>query len=300
MLDWICTPFSVEEIEEWKNLGCTTIRIGDDFFASRLVKPMKLDEIKQAITFCETLQLKVQLLVNRIFMEDELDALHEYLQYFSTTSVTGFVYMDPAVWMIANELKMTDRLIYHPDTLMTSWQDGKMMLDKHIQRISLASEITKEEVEEITRQLPEGSFEIAIHGRQVMSYSRRFLVSDYLQEINRSQLNPRGKRDLVLIESTRQGRMPILEDEQGTHIFTEGTLCSFSEIQSFVDWGITHFVLDGIFSCKQELQEALQAYQAILQGSEPQAVLSYFEKRWPEHHYDSGYWYRKTNLIKGD
>ena len=144
-----------------------------------------------------------------------------------------------------------------------------MMLDLGVGRVVLAAEITLEEILEIARKTDGSRLELQIHGRQVMAYSRRPLVSNYLQVIGKSVGDLRHRRDLYLIEATRIGKMPILEEAEGAAVYMESTLCSLDQISQLAASGIRHFAFDSLFSCDDELIDARKAYEAVLGGAAP-------------------------------
>ena len=55
-------------------------------------------------------------LVNRIFVEEELERLRDFLKLLKELDVEGIYYGDEGVLYEAARLDMKDRLIYNPDT----------------------------------------------------------------------------------------------------------------------------------------------------------------------------------------
>ena len=174
------------------------------------------------------------------------------------------------------------------------------MLDMGVGRVVLAAEITLEEILQIAEKVEGSRLELQIHGRQVMAYSRRPLVSNYLQMIHKTVEDLSHQRGLYLIEATRIGKMPILEEAAGAAVYMESTLCSFAQIRQLAASGIGNFALDSLFSCDQQLIEARQAYAAVLEGADPMEMQAQLTERWPQMNYGSGYYAMKTNLTKED
>ena len=160
--------------------------------------------------------------------------------------------------------------------------------------------IPLEEILQIAEKVEGSRLELQIHGRQVMAYSRRPLVSNYLQMIHKTVEDLSHQRGLYLIEATRIGKMPILEEAAGAAVYMESTLCSFAQIRQLAASGIGNFALDSLFSCDQQLIEARQAYAAVLEGADPMEMQAQLTERWPQMNYGSGYYAMKTNLTKED
>ena len=69
-----------------------------------------------------------------------------------------------------------------------------------------------------------------------------------------------------LIEQTRDKRMPIVQDESGTHIFSEMPINSLQEMWDFTDVGMHRFRIDSLFFDDDWTVEILDLYDLALQG----------------------------------
>ena len=148
-------------------------------------------------------------------------------------------------------------MIYQPETLITNHMDIAFYLELGIQSVSLAHECSLEEILQMTKQNKE--VEILISGYFSILYSRRMLVTNYLDAI---KSNEKGhKKVLDLIESTRQDRMPIVEDDYGTHIFSEVPIQSQKELPVLQNNGLYRFRIDSIFMDDDWTIHVLNAYQ---------------------------------------
>ena len=109
--------------------------------------------------------------------------------------------------------------------------------------------------------------EVTIHGRLLMSASRRRLLEAYQQKIG----NPRSLQNnpaLSIREETRPQHMPVYENGEGTLIYTDFVQESFLELEPFLKSGIHRFYLSGVFAAEQDHLDAVAAYHASvrLQG----------------------------------
>ena len=298
--NWIVTLQRGSYLEKCKENGATTVRIAVEGYSVRTAGCFQKEEIDSLIARFHSLDLKWEIVFNRLWMEEELEEMIAAMEQIARWNPDGIVYMDPAVYMEACELGIEDRLIYSPDTLMTNASDIQSMLDLGIRRVVLAAEITMDEIMKITAKLPSDKVELQIHGRQVMSYSRRMLVSNYLDYAHKTVENLHERKDLYLVESTRTGKMPIIETEYGSAVYMDSTLCSIEEIVSLCDAGLTHFFIDSMFSTDQEMIHALRSYQEVIRGADPEIVMNALRKMYPALNYGKGYYYTKTNLTKED
>ena len=299
-INWIAALQQKAALPALKESGITTIRIGVEGYSVRTARLFSREEAAVIAAACQNLGLRWEIVFNRLWMEEELPEMEAKLKQIQSWNPDGIVYMDPAVFMLAKVLGIQNRLIYAPDTLTTNSQDIQLMLDMGVGRVVLAAEITLEEILQIAEKVEGSRLELQIHGRQVMAYSRRPLVSNYLQMIHKTVEDLSHQRGLYLIEATRIGKMPILEEAAGAAVYMESTLCSFAQIRQLAASGIGNFALDSLFSCDQQLIEARQAYAAVLEGADPMEMQAQLTERWPQMNYGSGYYAMKTNLTKED
>ena len=90
------------------------------------------------------------------------------------------------------------------------------------------------------------------------------LVTNYLEAVNKPKCLLPCHYDLI--EQTRDKRMPIVQDESGTHIFSEMPINSLQEMWDFTDVGMHRFRIDSLFFDDDWTVEILGLYDLALQG----------------------------------
>lgn len=258
---FIVTIHDLKNIKKLKEAGADAIIIGVEDFSIRQSLTISLRDLKEVVLQCHALNLKLYVNALRFFMEDELNLLTEFLKTCKEAGVDGIYYSDEGVFYEAQKQGMESLLIYQPETLITNHMDIAFYLELGIQSVSLAHECSLEEILQMTEQTKE--VEILISGYFSILYSRRMLVTNYLDAI---KSNEKGhKKVLDLIESTRQDRMPIVEDDYGTHIFSEAPIQSQKELPVLKDHGLYRFRMDSIFMDDDWTIHVLNAYQNQLE-----------------------------------
>lgn len=258
---FIVTIHDLKNIKKLKEAGADAIIIGVEDFSIRQSLTISLRDLKEVVLQCHALNLKLYVNALRFFMEDELNLLTEFLKTYKEAGVDGIYYSDEGVFYEAQKQGMESLLIYQPETLITNHMDIAFYLELGIQSVSLAHECSLEEILQMTEQTKE--VEILISGYFSILYSRRMLVTNYLDAI---KSNEKGhKKVLDLIESTRQDRMPIVEDDYGTHIFSEAPIQSQKELPVLKDHGLYRFRIDSIFMDDDWTIHVLNAYQNQLE-----------------------------------
>lgn len=254
---FIVTMHDVKNIQKLKEAGADAIIIGVEGFSIRQSLVIALEDVKEMVLLCHAQHLKCYVNALRFFMEDELDLLKEFLKTCKEADVDGIYYSDEGVFYEAQKQGMESLLIYQPETLITNHMDIAFYLELGIQSVSLAHECSLEEILLMTKQNKE--VEILISGYFSILYSRRMLVTNYLDAIGSKE--KRHQRVLDLIESTRQDRMPIVEDDYGTHIFSEVPIQSQKELPVLQNNGLYRFRIDSIFMDDDWTTHVLNAYQ---------------------------------------
>lgn len=298
IMNFITTPYRVSDLEILSKAGAGSVIVSNPFFSVRGAAYEPVEVLPVYKKECDRLGLKLYVQVNRFFMEEDLKVLKEHLLYLKDIDIDGIYFGDEGVLQYAKELKMEDKLIYQPDTLITNAFDVQFYLKEGIQRVVLAKEITLDEVLTICDQCERDKLEIVLHGRLNMMHSKRDLLTNYLTFVSKP-MDIKNNHDLYIMEETRDEHMPILEDEQGTHVFSGFTLASFKEIKAFKQHGMKHVRIEGIFQTVDKVEEILKDYQSVLNDEVNGAdMMKKYQEEKTEDHYTSGFYYTKTSKIK--
>ena len=90
--------------------------------------------------------------------------------------------------------------------------------------------------------------------------------------------------------------MPVLEEEQGTMVFTDYVQESFDEVVELCTNNINMFIVDGIFLNIEMVIDTLKGYKALLDNKEFNKEDYYL--KYSELELSTGYMEKKTNLVK--
>lgn len=289
------TVKNLQEARLVKEYQGTGVIIGDDLFATRCPSLIAHQEIATLIKNIKQEGLEVGVCINRIYFDEELAELKKYMLSIKD-DVDYFYYNDPACFILGQQLNIEYKLVYDPDTLLTNGYDAQFIQSLNISHSVVSSEITLEEIKEISLMVP-GKLEVNLFGYLNMSYSRRPLVKNYCNLINH-EFNYLNDDQLYLIEATRKGKMPIIEDAYQTSIYTDYILCGLKEFLPLVSAKVEYIRLDSIFTPFTAVLDFLNCLHRLLnQEDEQQVYLEYIEK-YADLPFSTGYMYQKTNLVK--
>jgi len=284
------TPYKIENIHKLALNGADIFILGNDDYASRLVNSFELSEIVEASKIIEKLEKELYISVNIIAHNSTLNDITEFLNFLGTIKLSGIIFGDLGVYMIAKRLGLESKLIYNPETLNTSFYDPKFWKRKGIKGITISKEITLDDIEEISNK---SNIEISIigHGHLNMFHSRRPLIENYFKYTKEEYDSYINNRNLKIVEEIRNEEYPIFQDKHGTHIFREKALESFQEViklNKFLDV----FIIDSIFKDDEYLLEVLMKYKHIINTNNLEESKKYTKIYETDH--DSGFLYKKT------
>jgi putative protease len=221
---------------------------------------------------------RIYLNIDQIIHENDLDEIKDFMKTFK--DVLGFYYSDMAVYMIAKEIGVVEKLIYNPGTLVTSVADAEFYLGLGIKRVCLSREITLEDILKFSH-LKE-KVEIIIHGKLNMFYSKRKLLTNYFTYIQ-EEIQKKGE----LEEEIREERYPVIEDQHGTNIFHENAVNSFEEFEQIKSFTmrIDGYLLDNF-------DDVVSFYERVSRGEDGKLLKEEYLSKYDDIF--SGYYYKET------
>jgi len=216
--------------------------IGERFLSLNLPYTYTRAQLFETITFIRERGKKVYVDMRTLLPNDMLPRVETMLKRLAETDVTGVLFADPAIFMLSQDLGLDLPLIWGADTLSTNWYANEFWAKKGIKHTLIAKELTKEAMESIDRNVEteDLAFELQGFGPLTMFHSRRQLLDNYyqyLKQVNVEKVNT--ETDLFLYDEERNNYYPIVEDLNGTHIFSPNDVCLIDEFEFLL--GLDHF-----------------------------------------------------------
>lgn len=234
---------------------------------------------------------KMTVLMNRLFSQKQIAKAQDDLVYLLKEGIDNILFADPGLLRKAKQIDAIDKLIYSPETLLTSSYDAQIWLSLGLKKVVISPLLTAKEIMLIASLVPHLS--LPIHGYQIMSVSQRHLLSAY-QKYSGVQMQARDNQKLWIQETNRQGHMPIYESEFGTVIYTDFVLQSFQHLHKFVEMGIERLEINTHYLSKEESILAIQLYKAILSGKDGKKCEEEYRKAFSDLPLEDGYYGQKT------
>lgn len=271
----VSTISTIESLPLFKEAGIDGVIVSIPHFSIRTLTTVSLEALPIWKKACQSLNMELYINMTKFIMEEEIEELKNTLSYLKQIDVDGIYYGDEAIYYEAKQIGLENRLIYQPETLVTSFADVSFYESLGIKAVSLAHELSLDEI--VTIAGHSSLVEVLIHGYFSILYSRRPLVKNYLHYMNKEY----SEKKYELIESTREERMPLIQDKEGTYIFSSQPLQSFQELSTLKEAGIHRFRIDSIFMEEEEVLQAAKAYRSILdQQQDSKTIFLRGSNRW--------------------
>ncbi len=205
--------------------------------------------------------LKICINAMKMLEEQEIEKASAFLDLCQAAEVDEIYVADEGWMQLAREKDMIDRLIYQPETLIVNGFDAQFYIDQGLKAVSLAHELTLEEIVESAAVC--SGLEVLIQGRYSWMNSRRKLLTNYFAETGLQQPTDEV---YLLKEQKREAYLPVMENEAGTVVFSAEPVCSYDEIRTLADAGIRRFRIDTLFEDKDYGCQQLRIYRNLLEG----------------------------------
>ena len=182
--------------------------------------------------------------LNKLMHNGDLKRLREVMNKLSKKDVKILFY-DMAVYNIAKEYNMVDKLVIYQDHLNASTLTNSFYYNLGIDTSFITNDITYEELVDIKKN-SKMKVMFLVYGYQPIFYSRRYLVKNYLDFIEKEKENTNYK---IISDSNK--KYPIVEEKYGTTIYTDRPINLINYINDLKE--IDYLVINGNMIDSSEL-----------------------------------------------
>lgn len=186
--------------------------------------------------------------LNKIMENDDLKDLELALISLNKMNISKIFFYDLAVLNIVKRLNIKKELVVFQDHLNASNYSNNFYQRRGISYSVITNDITKEEINEISKN---NKLMLICYGYLPIFYSRRFLISNYLEYIKKEK-----NSDLYYIKN-KEDRYPIVEEEKGTTVYTGKPLNLINELD---DINVDYIILNANLTSRKEFLSILNKY----------------------------------------
>jgi U32 family peptidase len=236
--------------------NCDAIILGIKDFSVNYREYVTIEELKDLINKYSNKEIFVS--INKIFHNNEILELEQLLIELNKLKIKGILYYDIAIINIYKRLNLMIPLVWHQNHLVTNYNTINYWYNEGAKYAYLSPEITLNEIIDIKNNT-NCPLIVPIFGYLPMMFSKRKLISNYLNYIH-EQLNDNNYQ---LFEKQRREYYPVIEDQNGTTIYSSHILNGLEEYIALLSNNIEYAVLNAIDIDINNFIEVLIIYNQI-------------------------------------
>jgi putative protease len=267
---------------------------GNHEVAVRIGYSFSLEEIKNLIDQIHQQNKKAYLNCNKLFTQADLEKNRTMIETLFTYHFDGVLFSDFAMVAIAKEMGIIDKLIYASETQIVNYFDIHTLFDEGIKSVIVSKEMTYENML-ITAKKSSSRIGALVFGHYAMFYSKRKLICNFYQEYRLTHPNFESKLDFTIQEKTRNESLPIIQNQNGTTIFSHDILCAIEEVPSLIAAGVSLLIVDGIFMTSQQVKVTLGLFDEV-RKSQRAITLSQIKEATGIENLSTGFLYKQIGL----
>ena len=229
--------------------------------------------------------LEVFVSINKNIFNNEVKDLENILIKLNKLKLSGILFYDLAVLSIVKKLNLSIPLCFHQTHMVTNYNTCNYYFDKGCKYAYLSSEITFEEMEEISNN-SKISLMALFMGHPIVSHSKRKLLSNYFENYKYEK-----KNDSYTIKSGNSANYFVKETNNGTSILY-GNIVNGSRYMLDLENYIDYAILDENFIEHNLFLEILDLYKKLLDNNINKE--EYLEKIEKLIGNDTGFFNKKT------
>ena len=218
MIQLVTTAQGVEQAEALIMAGSDRIYIGEATYGLRHKGDWSLEAVREVTAIAHRYGKGVTVAVNNLMHNHQIETLPDYLSALKTIGVDSVTAGDPGAIRLIRNANIP--YWYDAQTLVTSARHIQFWGKRDAIGAIAAREVTLTELGLIQQQigLP---VEVQVYGPTCIHHSKRPLLTNYFNEIGRSNTLAEAREYYVSEPSDADSRDPVYEDENGTHVFSE-------------------------------------------------------------------------------
>ena len=290
-MELLVTLRNTKDIEKIKN-ACDGFVVGSLFTSGY---HFSVNDIKNISDYCKENNVKLYIAIDNFISEDDKIQLLNYLDFINSLNIEGIYFHDLGVYDAAKTLGIETKLIYDGQTVVCNSLDVNFYISKGIDSIVLSRELMLSEVTGIVKNNPQ-CCDLMIFGHPRMSYSKRKFLTNYFKQIG-TEYDFLNKESLYLIEEKRDYKMPIIEDNDGTKIYTDYVYQMYKELPNLRQY-IKRGIIDTLFIDDERIPTVLRDLKRIT-NENASFLYDNLVSKYPDN-YSTGYLYQKTNITKDE
>lgn len=243
----------LERLKVTLSYGADAVYIGGEKYSLRAnAINFTLDQIKEGCDFAHKLGKKVYLTLNIVFHNEDMEGVEEYIKQVVDCGIDAFIVSDP--FIISHIKKNYPSVEVHLSTQnsTSNYKAVEYFKDEGIDRVVLARELSKVEIEEIIKKTGI-DIEVFIHGAMCTCYSGRCALSNYVTN-----------RDANRGGCAQVCRFAFGTDEEKDFTLATKDINMAKHIKDMIDIGVCSLKVEGRMRTLYYLATVIGTYREII------------------------------------
>lgn len=258
-----------ERLKAAVDFGADAVYLGGKQFTMRAATAgFYGEQLKEAVDFAHSKNVKVYLTCNTLPRNNEIGAFPEFLLDAQNAGVDALIVADLGLLSMIKKYAPNMEIHMSTQTGIVNYETANALYDMGVRRVVLARELSLEDISEIRRNIPDDlEIEAFVHGAMCVSFSGRCLLSAYLtgRDANRGACAQPCRWKYHLMEETRPGQFfPVEEDDSGTYIMNSKDLCMIDYIPELVKAGVNSLKIEGRAKSAYYVSIVANAYRSAV------------------------------------
>ena len=210
------------------------------------------EECTEGIRYCHLMGRKAYLTLNTIMYDNEIPEVVDTIAFAVRSGIDAFIVQDLGVYRLIREI--CPEVAIHASTQLSahSVSDCEMLNDLGFERVVLARELSKDEINRITKQA-NIEVEVFIHGALCMSVSGQCYFSSALGERS-------GNRGLC----AQVCRLPFYVNDKQNHNLSLKDLSLIDEVNALESIGVKAVKIEGRMKSSNYVVTSIKAIKAAM------------------------------------
>lgn len=272
-----------EKLEIAVHYGADAVYLaGKDFSLRNFSGNFSIDELKDAVSFAHSRNVKVFVACNIYSRNDEQKQIASYLESLGEIGPDAVIIADPGIIRMAADIIPGTDIHLSTQSNTTNINTVRFWESLGIKRVNLARELPLTDISEIAAA-SSVEIETFVHGAMCISYSGRCLLSSFMtdRDSNRGQCSHPCRWKYSVIEEQRPGEIhPFMEDDRGSYIFNSKDLCMIDHIPELITAGISSLKIEGRMKGINYLASAVKVYREAIDSYYDNPVAYQTNSEW--------------------
>lgn len=251
------------------DFGADAVYLGGKSFGMRTSSNnFDVTDLKNAVDYAHSKNVKVYLTCNTLPKNDEIKNLPEFIENSKNAGVDAFIVADIGVFNLIKKLAPDVDIHVSTQAGVVNYLTANEFYNMGAKRVVLARELSLDEIADIRAKTNKNlEIETFVHGSMCVSFSGRCLLSSYLtsRDANRGDCAQPCRWKYNLVEENREGQyFPIVENDSGAYILNSRDLCMIEHLDKLIEAGVDSLKIEGRAKSAYYVAVTTNAYKQAL------------------------------------